>query len=210
MSSRCVHVVACVRISCSFLWLNSIPLFHCMQIRIYLTHVLFIPLTADGQLACFHLLAIVNHAAMNIGGFFFSSIIKFKKKTTKNLWLPCFLTTFISQRLRTSIYSAQELWREGYEFSSQVWRTIQELNQRKTFNEAFLSGGSWHAHQSKASHLFLQTRSPLTRPDIWVCLQLKVSDSPVKTIHLSAGQMLSKAFLHLSGAEQRGKKPQGI
>lgn len=38
-----------------------------------------------------------------------------------------------------------------------------------------------------------------------MCLKLKVSDSPVKTSHLSAGQMLSKAFLHLSvarGAER--------
>lgn len=43
-----------------------------------------------------------------------------------------------------------------------------------------------------------------------MCLQLKVSDSPVKTIHLSTGQMLSKAFLHLSVAEQAGKKPPGI
>lgn len=43
-----------------------------------------------------------------------------------------------------------------------------------------------------------------------MCLQLKVSDSPVKTIHLSAGQMLSKAFLHLSVAERAGKKPPGI
>lgn len=77
-------------------------------------------------------------------------------------------------------------------------------------NKDFLSGGSCHAHESKAPHLFLQTRAPLTQLDIWMCLKLKVSDSPVKTSHLSAGQMLSKAFLHLSVAKRSRKEPQGI
>lgn len=100
--------------------------------------------------------------------------------------------------------------RRGVWILISVPRNNQRVNQWKTFNEAFLSGGSWHAHKSKASHLFLQTWSPLPRPDIWMFLKLKVSDSPVKTIHLSAGQMLSKAFLHLSVAQRSGKKPQGI
>lgn len=94
--------------------------------------------------------------------------------------------------------------------NNQRVNSLKTKNKKKPFHEVFLSGGSWHAHKFKASHLFLQTRSPLTRPDIWMCLQLKVSDSPVKTIHLSTGQMLSKVFLHLSGAERAGKKPPGI
>ena len=42
----------------SFLWLSSIPL------QIY--HI-FIYSSADGQLDCFHVLTIVNSAAINIG-----------------------------------------------------------------------------------------------------------------------------------------------
>lgn len=41
-------------------------------------------------------------------------------------------------------------------------------------------------------------------------LKLEVSDSPVKTIHLSAGQMLSDARPHLSAAKGSSHKPQGI
>ena len=44
------------------LWLSSIPL--CVSIYVY--HIFFIHLSVDGQLGCFHLLAIVNNAAMNI------------------------------------------------------------------------------------------------------------------------------------------------
>ena len=53
MHSSFIHVVACVRISFLFLWLNSI-------VCIY--HILFIHSSADGYLGYFHLLAIVHHA----------------------------------------------------------------------------------------------------------------------------------------------------
>ena len=55
--SRCIHVAASGMIS--FLRLNSILL--------YQTRFFFIHLSVDGHLSCFHVLAVVNRAAKNIG-----------------------------------------------------------------------------------------------------------------------------------------------
>ena len=58
MSSRFIRVVACVRISFLF---NGI-IFHCT----YIGHILFIHSSVNGHLGCFYILAIVNHATMNL------------------------------------------------------------------------------------------------------------------------------------------------
>ena len=44
-----------------FLWLDNIPLY------IYIHHIFFIHSSLDGHLGGFHVLAVVNCAAMNIG-----------------------------------------------------------------------------------------------------------------------------------------------
>jgi len=48
----------------SFLWLNNIPLY--IYTIVYLYHIFFIHSTIDGLLGCFHTLANVNNAAVNI------------------------------------------------------------------------------------------------------------------------------------------------
>ena len=61
----------------SFLWLSSVPLYVCMCmytyvcvsvcVYIYISHTFFIHSSVMDRMGWFHILAVVNNAAMNIG-----------------------------------------------------------------------------------------------------------------------------------------------
>ena len=59
LTSRSFNNLASMWLRMSFLWLNSIPL--CIH------YIFFIPSSVDQHLGGFHVLAIVNSAAMNVG-----------------------------------------------------------------------------------------------------------------------------------------------
>ena len=52
----------------SILQLISIPLYICTYVCVCVYHIFFIHLSVYGQLGHFHVLAIVNSTAVNIGG----------------------------------------------------------------------------------------------------------------------------------------------
>ena len=62
----------------SSLWLSNIPLCVCVY------HNFFIHFSVDGRLGCFHVLAIVNSAAVNIGVYMLFPVMVFSEYMPRN------------------------------------------------------------------------------------------------------------------------------
>ena len=90
MSSEFIHVVACIRIS-YFLRLDNVPLYvhnaFCLYIYLF-----------DGHLGCFHILANVNHAAMN-------TEIQILVQVSAFQFLGCITRSGIARSYSNSIFS---------------------------------------------------------------------------------------------------------
>ena len=81
--SRSTHIVV-GSVLCSFLWLSNILL-------LWIDHILFMHLSGDGHLRCFHFLALRNNTAMDV------SILVF-------VWTCIFKSLWYIPRSRTAVY----------------------------------------------------------------------------------------------------------
>ena len=63
MPSKSIHVAASGKISFFFM----AEKYFIVCVYIYLYHIFFIYSSVDGHIGCFHILVIVNNAAVNIG-----------------------------------------------------------------------------------------------------------------------------------------------
>ena len=141
---------------CSFLWLNNIPLF--------IHHIFFTNSSVDRHLGCFHVLAIANSAAVNIGVHIYSE----RTLILKDTCTPMFITALfmIAKTWKQCIYLFIFLILAALGLSSGMHAGSSSPTRDRIWAPCIRSPGSYTLDHQGSPKTWKQSKCPST--DEWI------------------------------------------